>query len=109
MIRFVVGEVEFEEVQAVVDGVDQAEPAGQDVHGADAAVSDALAAAAHFVMDVAGGEHGPVAFGSGAIGDAVEDIVTTLVEDSLVVLSGDVLRLHFGGLLGIVAVTRKPP
>ena len=58
VIGLVVGQVELEQVQAVVDGVDEAELAGQEVHGADAAVADAAAAVADFIVDVAGGEHG---------------------------------------------------
>jgi hypothetical protein len=61
MIRFVEGQMELKEMQTLIDGVDQAELAGQDVNGADAAVGNALAAVAEFVMDVARGEHGLVA------------------------------------------------
>jgi hypothetical protein len=60
MIRFVKGQMDLEEVQAVVEGLDQTDLSGQQVDGADAAVSDAVAAAANFIMDVAGGEHGLV-------------------------------------------------
>ena len=41
-----------------VDGLGEAELAHQQVHGADAAVADAAAAVADFVLDVAGREHG---------------------------------------------------
>ena len=61
MVGFVVGQMELEQVQAAVDGVDEAELAGQGVDGADAAVADAAGAVGDLVVDVAGGEHGLVA------------------------------------------------
>ena len=64
VIGFVIRQMDLEQVQAAVDGVDQAELPGQEVDGADAAVGDAAAAVADFVVDVAGGEHG-----SGAVAE----------------------------------------
>jgi hypothetical protein len=61
VVGLVVGQVDLQEVQAAVDGVDQAQASGQQVDGADAAGADAAAAAGDLVMDVAGGEHGSVA------------------------------------------------
>ena len=58
MIGFVVGQMDLEQVQAAVDGVDQAEPAGQGMDGADAAAGDAAGALGDLVVDVAGGQHG---------------------------------------------------
>ena len=46
VIGLVVGQVDLEQVQAPVDGVDEAELAGQGVDGADAAVGDAAARSA---------------------------------------------------------------
>ena len=57
VVGLVVGQVDLEQVQAVVDGVDEAELAGQGVDGADAAVADAAGAVGDLVVDVAGGEH----------------------------------------------------
>ena len=41
MIGFVIGQVELEQMQALVDGVDQANALGQQVDGANAAARDA--------------------------------------------------------------------
>jgi hypothetical protein len=58
-----VGAVELEQVQAAVDGVDEADPACQGVHGTDAAAADTAGAVGDLIVDVAGGEHGPLAVG----------------------------------------------
>src|SRR5450432_1391640 len=58
MIRLVEGQVNLEDVQALVDGVDQTKLAREEMDGADAAVADAVATVAEFVLNVAGGEHG---------------------------------------------------
>ena len=63
---------------------DQSDLAGQQVHSADAAGTEALDAIGEFVMDVGGGHHGLVALGSGLIRDASEDSPLTLVENSAV-------------------------
>ena len=73
MVGFVIGEVAFEEMEIEVDAGDQAGGPCQHHHGADAAGGEALDALAEFVVDVGGGDHGAVAFGAGAILDAVED------------------------------------
>ncbi len=56
MIGLVVGQMDFEQVQVVVDGVDEADASGQQVDGADAAVGQAAGAVGDLVMDVGGGE-----------------------------------------------------
>ena len=56
VIGFVVGQVDLEQVQALVDGVDQADAPGEQMDGADAAVGDATRFGRHFVMNVAGRE-----------------------------------------------------
>ena len=61
VVGLVVREVEFEEVQAVVNGVDETDPAHQGVEGADAAAADRAGAVGDLVVDVGGGEHGPSA------------------------------------------------
>jgi len=58
VIRLVVGQVDLEQVQVPVDGLGEPELAHQEMHGADAAVANAAAAFADFVLDVAGGQHG---------------------------------------------------
>ena len=73
VIGLVVGQVDLEQVQAAVDGVDEAELAGQQVDGADAAVADAAAALGDFVVDVAGGEHGLGTAAQVALVEAVLD------------------------------------
>ena len=57
VIGLVKRQVPLEHVQPVVDGVDQADLAGQGMDGTDAAVRDAAAAVGKFIMDVACGEH----------------------------------------------------
>ena len=52
------GEVNFQQGQPFVDGVDQSDASGERVDSADAAVGDAVGAFAEFVVDVAGSEHG---------------------------------------------------
>src|ERR1700730_1741191 len=58
MIGFVIALVNLENMQSAVDGVDQTNPPCQKVQGPDAAVSDAMHTIGHFVVDIAGGEHG---------------------------------------------------
>ena len=61
VVGLVVGEMELEQVQAVVDGVDEADPACQGVQSADAAAADGAGAVGDLVADVGGGEHRPSA------------------------------------------------
>ena len=56
----------------------------QQEHGADAAGGEALDAIGEFVVDVGGGHHGLIAFGSGAILDAVEDPPPAFAEEPAV-------------------------
>jgi hypothetical protein len=76
VIGLVVGQVELEEDQAPVDGVDEAELAGQGVNGTDAPVGDAAVAVADLETDVGGGEHRALAavevgWGKAALGAAL--------------------------------------
>src|SRR4029077_3669888 len=57
VIRLVVGQMDLEQYQAAVDGVDQPEPARQGMDGADATVGSAAVAVADLIVDVGGGEH----------------------------------------------------
>ena len=52
MIGLVVGQVEFEQVQAAVDGLDQADLASQSVEGTDAAAAQAAGAVGDLVVEV---------------------------------------------------------
>jgi hypothetical protein len=61
VIGLVVGQVELEQHEPPVNSFGEAEPVGEGMHGADAAVGDAAVALADLVMDVAGGEHRPLA------------------------------------------------
>ena len=56
VVGLVVGQVHLEEVQALVDGVNESELAGQGVEGADTAVADGAGPSGDLVMDVGGGE-----------------------------------------------------
>ncbi len=58
MIRLVVGQVSFEQLQAGVDLVDQSHPPGQLVHGANAAGPQGSHSTANVVMNIAGRHHG---------------------------------------------------
>src|SRR5271170_60066 len=58
MVRFMIGQVDFQQLQAAVDGIGEAESAGEGVKQADAAAGDAASAPGDFVMDVARGHHG---------------------------------------------------
>jgi hypothetical protein len=91
--------VTFEETEVAVDFTDQAGVACHQEHGAEAAGTEAVDPAGQFVMDVGGGHHGLIAFGTGAVVDAIEDALTTFAEDSAVSFSGFV-ALVFSGLAG---------
>ena len=99
MVGFVIGKMPFEEMEVVVDVADQADPAGQQEHGADAAGGKALDAIGEFVVDVVGGHHGLIAFRSGPVLDAIEESPPTFMESSAVAFPG-FLGVAFSGLLG---------
>src|SRR5690242_19831607 len=61
MIGIVIREVDFEDVQTLIDGVDEPTLPGQQMHGANAAIGHAAHAVGHFVIDVACREHGSIA------------------------------------------------
>jgi hypothetical protein len=58
VVGFVVGQVNDQEVELAVNGVDEAELSCQGMDGADAAVSDAADAAGGLIVNVGGSEHG---------------------------------------------------
>ena len=58
MVGLVVGQVDLEQVETVVDAADEAEFAGEKVEGADATVHDAAAAIRDLVVNVGGSEDG---------------------------------------------------
>ena len=59
VIGFVIGKMDLEQMQSVVDGVDQADASGQQVERTNAAMSDAAITLADLVADVGGGKVGP--------------------------------------------------
>jgi len=61
MIGFVVWQVNLEQMEFAIDGIDEAEALGEEMKSADATVADAVHAVGDFVVDVAGGEDGPMA------------------------------------------------
>ncbi len=61
-----IGEVELEQVQAAVEGVDETHPARQGVDHTDTAAGDAAGAVGDVIVEVPGGKHGSLA--SGAVG-----------------------------------------
>jgi len=91
----------FEEMEVVVDVVDQADPACQEEHGADAACGEALDAIGQLIVDVGGGHHGLVAFGSRTILDACEDSAPAFAKNPAVAFPG-LLAVVFSGLLTVV-------
>ena len=73
MVGLVVGAMVLEQMQVVIDVGDQSGPACQQEHGTDAAWAQSLDPIAQFVVDVAGGDHGALRLGTGAVFDAAED------------------------------------
>ena len=55
VIGFVIGKMDLEQVQALIDGVDEADPLGEQMKGPDAAVRDGPTAARVVVVDVGSG------------------------------------------------------
>ena len=58
MIGFAIGQADLEDGQAGIDGVDQADVAGELMKEGDAAVAEAMDAVGDFVAEVAAGEDG---------------------------------------------------
>jgi hypothetical protein len=73
VVALEVGLVPLEEVEVPVDVLDEAELAGQEVDGADAAWRDGADPVGDLVMDVGGGHHRLMAFYAGLVLDAAED------------------------------------
>ena len=61
MIGFVIGETNFEQVKALIDGIDESDALDEQMKGPDAAVADAVNAVGDFVVNIAGGENGSMA------------------------------------------------
>src|SRR5271154_3935042 len=53
----------LEQMQAPIDGIDQADAPGQEMHGPDAAMSQAAHSVSDLIMNVAGREHGSLQIG----------------------------------------------
>jgi hypothetical protein len=73
VVGLMVGEVELEQVEVAVDGVDEADLARQGVKGTDAAAADAAGAVGDLVVDVTGGEHRTLAVGHIGLVEAARD------------------------------------
>ncbi len=58
VVRFTVGEVGLQHLQAAAEGVHQAEAPDQGMHGPEAAHADAATPLGNFIVDGAGGHHG---------------------------------------------------
>ena len=61
MIGFVIGEMNLEQMEALVDAIDEPDFLGEQMKSADAAVADAVNAIANLVVNVGGREDGPMA------------------------------------------------
>src|SRR5205823_3113392 len=58
VIGFMINHTNFEHVQTLVDGVDQANLTRQQMQGTDTAIGHGVDAVGNFVVDVTGREHG---------------------------------------------------
>src|SRR5262249_53906235 len=83
-----IGEVALQEVEVVVDGGDQAGAPGDQEQGAQGAGGQALDPLTQLVVDVGGGDHGRLALGRGARGDAVEEPLPAPLQELAVALPG---------------------
>ena len=83
-----IGEVSLQQMEVLVDGGDQPGAAGDQQQGADATGGKAVGAPPQFVVDVGGGDHGRLALGLGARGDAVEDLLPAPPQEPPVALPG---------------------
>ena len=71
VVGFVVGEVDFEQVEVAIDVVDESDASGQEMDGTDAAADESIGFVRDFVVDVAGGE---LRFGGGRVFRFVEGV-----------------------------------
>jgi hypothetical protein len=93
MVGLVIGQMDLEEMEALVNAVDESEPTGEEMKGAEAAVSDTPRAVADLVVQVAGGEHG--------LGAASEvRLVETTLNPALTLLQLSVYRRVHSKTLG---------
>src|SRR5271156_1296954 len=83
MVRLVIGEMHFKKVKIVVDVADQAGPACQEEHSADATGAEALDSIAQFVVDIARGHHRYWAFPLRRIDQAFLNSPLPFLEKSL--------------------------
>jgi hypothetical protein len=73
VVGLVVGEVEREQVEAAVDGVDEADLVCQGVQGSNAAAAEAAGAVGDLVVDVPGSEHRTLAVEDVGFAEAAGD------------------------------------
>ena len=57
VIGLVIGEMDLEKLQSLINSVDESKLTGEGVHGADAAVDDATSTIRDLIVDVVGGKH----------------------------------------------------
>ena len=94
----------FEQNEVGVNGFDQPGVASQQEHSTDAPGAEALDTIGQFVVDIAGGHHRFIAFGSWPILHALEDSPLAFVEDSAIAFSR-LPTVAFSGL-STVAISR---
>jgi hypothetical protein len=58
VVRFMIGEVDLQHLQALVERLNQADVLGEGVQGTDAAAGDTPTAFGNFIVDIAGRHHG---------------------------------------------------
>jgi hypothetical protein len=63
MIALMVGQMDLQQTQPLIDGFGQLQPADEQEHRADAALGHAPRAVGQLILDVGGPEHGPIAAG----------------------------------------------
>jgi len=63
VVGLMIGQMDLEQMEAIIDGIDQSELQDEGMHGADAAVNDAVGSAGDLVVNVASGKNWLVALG----------------------------------------------
>jgi hypothetical protein len=86
VIGFVEWQMDLEQVQAPVDGVDETEASGQKMDGPDAAVGEAVSFVSDVVVDVAGCEGG--SFGLAQLGFVEPSLNAALAAGQLLAYLG---------------------
>jgi hypothetical protein len=93
VVGLVVGQVELEQVQTTVDGIDETDLARQGMNGASTATGDAARTVGDLVMDMAGGEQGTLTVPGVRLVEATLDAALAVVQLT------SYLRFHSKSLL----------